>query len=1097
MSEEYEALTRNQTWDLVPPHPSYNVIRCKWIYQIKHKPDGSINRYKARLVAKGFNQRPGIDFSETFSPVINPTTVRLMLSLAITNGWKICQLDVNNAFLQGTLSEDVYMAQPPGFVDNDKPSYICKLKKSIYGLRQSPRVWYQEFRSYLLFHGFHNSIADSSLFIYRQHNKTFYVLVYVDDIIVTGPSPTDIQDFISQLGARSSLKDLGDLTYFLGVEVQLGTLQVQHISGSDQLADALTKPLSRTRFEAIFSKIGLTHRSMENQTVNDSMNMTADPSAQITGSDGVHQQPINPNARIISAGFTPPIIPAVPAGVHTPVVQTHVPSVPPVVPATLVIQIVAAAHAEKPEKFNETNFKRWQQKMHFYLTTLHMDRFLKEEPPLLTAESNMQAVYAADAWKHSDYICRNYVLNCLSDSLYNVYSAKPTAKVLWESLDHKYKTEDVGAKKWIVGRFLDYKMADSKTVVSQVQELQVIIHDIHAEGMVISKSFQVAAVIEKLPPGWKDFKNYLKHKRKEMSMEDLIVRLCIEEDNRGSEKKVNVATEKANMVEHAQSSKPKKTNSSKGAKLAPKGGISKSKFQGKCYNYDKVGHRFSDCKKPKKPNKKKEANMVENISKDMGDIDLCATVSEVNLVGSNPREWWIDTGATRHVCSNKAIFSSLKASDAGEKLYMGNSATSTIEGEGTVILKMTSGKNLTLKNVLYVPDICKNLVSSSLLSKHGFRIVIESDKVIFSKSGMFVGKGYLTDGLFKLNVMSVKDDNEMKNSSAYLLESPNLWYARLGHVNYDTLRRLSAKEYIPKLTIDSKHKCETCVEVKLTRSSFKRVEKNTKVLDLIHSDICDLKFAPTRGGNKYFITFIDDCTKYCYVYLLKSKDEAIDKFKIYKEEVETQQTEKIKTIRSDRGGEYVEPFGEFCSQHGIIHEVTAPYSPQSNGVAERKNRTLKEMMNAMLLSSGLPQSMWGEAILSANNILNITMRKNKDVSPYEMWKKKKPSYQHLKVWGCLAKVLIPTPKKVKIGPKTVDCIFIGYPPHSTTYRFLVHESKIPDIQKNTIMESRNASFFETMFPCNPGNQQPTTSKRSHESVDDDNESDESEDENVG
>ena len=316
---------------------------------------------------------------------------------------------------------------------------------------------------------------------------------------------------------------------------------------------------------------------------------------------------------------------------------THMVPVAPITPDMPKVPSVPAAHAEKPEKFNGTNFNLWQHKMLFYLTTMNLDHFLKEEVPLLTAESNMQTVYTVDAWKHFDYICRNYVLNGLDELLYNMYSAKLTSKALWESLDHKYKTEDARAKKWIVGRFLDYKMVDSKTVVSQVQEMQVIIHEIHVKGMIISESFQVVAVIEKLPPGWKDFKNYLKHKRNEMSMEDLIVRLCIEEDNRGSERNVKVATEKANMVEHAQGSKPKKTNSGKWGKLAPKGEILKpSKFQGKCYNCDKVGHRSSDCRKPKKPNKKKEANTVDDISKEMGDIDLCAIVSELNLVGSNP-----------------------------------------------------------------------------------------------------------------------------------------------------------------------------------------------------------------------------------------------------------------------------------------------------------------------------------------------------------------------------------------------------------------------------------------------------------------------------
>ena len=134
-----------------------------------------------------------------------------------------------------------------------------------------------------------------------------------------------------------------------------------------------------------------------------------------------------------------------------------------------------------------------------------------------------------NAWKHFEFLCKNYIMNVLTDSLYNLYLDKKTAKEQWELLDQKYKTKDAGAKKFIMGRFLDYKMVDSKTVVSQVQELQIILHEIHVEGIMLSETFQVAANIEKLPPGWKDFKNYLKHKKKEMSIEDLIIRLRIKD----------------------------------------------------------------------------------------------------------------------------------------------------------------------------------------------------------------------------------------------------------------------------------------------------------------------------------------------------------------------------------------------------------------------------------------------------------------------------------------------------------------------------------------------------------------------------------------
>ena len=155
---------------------------------------------------------------------------------------------------------------------------------------------------------------------------------------------------------------------------------------------------------------------------------------------------------------------------------------------------------EKPEKFNGLNFKRWQHKILFYQTTLNLARLLTEDVPKLKEdEHDIQVISIVDAWKHSDFLCRNYVMNVLIDSLYNVYSDKKKAKELWESLDRKYKTEDFGAKKFM-GRFLDYKMADSKTVVSQVQELQVILHEIHAKRMMLSKTFQVVAIIEKFPP---------------------------------------------------------------------------------------------------------------------------------------------------------------------------------------------------------------------------------------------------------------------------------------------------------------------------------------------------------------------------------------------------------------------------------------------------------------------------------------------------------------------------------------------------------------------------------------------------------------------
>ncbi|KAI5338475.1 hypothetical protein L3X38_017746 [Prunus dulcis] len=186
MTEELNALIKNGTWSLVPYDPSMNVFGCKWVFRVKRKADGTIDRYKARLVAKGFHQQEGVDYTKTFSPVVKATTIRTVLSLAVSNGWEARQLDVSNAFLHGHLKEEVYMTQPSGFLDSSQPHHVCRLHRSLYGLKQAPRAWFQCLSSSLLQLQFVGSKMDSSLFVFNDRTTIIYVLVYVDDIIITG-----------------------------------------------------------------------------------------------------------------------------------------------------------------------------------------------------------------------------------------------------------------------------------------------------------------------------------------------------------------------------------------------------------------------------------------------------------------------------------------------------------------------------------------------------------------------------------------------------------------------------------------------------------------------------------------------------------------------------------------------------------------------------------------------------------------------------------------------------------------------------------------------------------------------------------------------
>ncbi|KAD6118667.1 hypothetical protein E3N88_09938 [Mikania micrantha] len=202
-----------------PTHVSSSDSPYVSSYPIPPDQAGNVTRYKARLVAKGFHQQLGIDYTETFSPVVKATTIRVVLSVAVTQRWSLRQLDVQNVFFLGDLKETVYMTQPQGFVDPNKPDHVCLLHKSLYGLKQAPRVWFQRLTTALQALGFQGSQTDPSLFVYSRHGTLLYMLIYVDDIILTGNNDHAIDTVVHNLSREFAIQDMGALSYFLGIEI--------------------------------------------------------------------------------------------------------------------------------------------------------------------------------------------------------------------------------------------------------------------------------------------------------------------------------------------------------------------------------------------------------------------------------------------------------------------------------------------------------------------------------------------------------------------------------------------------------------------------------------------------------------------------------------------------------------------------------------------------------------------------------------------------------------------------------------------------------------------------------------------------------------
>ncbi|KAI9180050.1 hypothetical protein LWI28_000646 [Acer negundo] len=274
-----------------------------------------------------------------------------------------------------------------------------------------------------------------------------------------------------------------------------------------------------------------------------------------------------------------------------------------------------------------------------------------------------------------------------------------------------------------------------------------------------------------------------------------------------------------------------------------------------------------------------------------------------------------------------------------------------------------------------------------------------------------------------------------------------------GHINLNRIKRLVCDGPLSDLKVDDLPTCESCLEGKITKRTFSaKGARATECLGLIHTDVCGPMSIQARGGYEYFITFTDDYSRFGYVYLMRHKSDAFDMFKAFKAEVENQLEKHIKILRSDRGGEYLSgDFQQYLIDNGIVSQFSAPGTPQQNRVAERRNRTLLDMVRSMLSYSTFPISFWGYALQTAIYILNDVPSKSVPKTPHELWTGRKLSLQHLRIFGCPAHVL--KGKTEKMESRSETCIFVGYPKETKGYYFYS-----PSDLK--VFVSTNAKFLE-------------------------------------
>ena len=486
----------------------------------------------------------------------------------------------------------------------------------------------------------------------------------------------------------------------------------------------------------------------------------------------------------------------------------------------------------------------------------------------------------------------------------------------------------------------------------------------------------------------------------------------------------------------------------------------------RCYGCGGLGHIRRFCRAEKRSGDNMEPAHKAKIAEAFeGDGVFAALTGPIQP--SQVDTWLVDSGASTHMTREKGLLLDYREFEKPEMVGLGDGKTVEAVGVGTVRMKMLSRVSnhtqCVFQHVLYVPRLACNLFLVRAAAAKGNTVKFGIGKCwIRDRDGKLKGMGTLVGKLYQLDCEPVTV--ECVAVASQLKSGVDMWHQRFGHLNGQQLQRIAQKDLVTGVKIPQQMTlsfCEGCVEGKMHRAPFKPVGeiRSTRRLQLVHSDVCGPMQTESLGGRKYFVTFIDDYSRCCDVYFLKSKSEVFGKFKEFEASVTNESDRSIGTLRTDNGGEYLSgEFKEYLKSKGIRHELTVPHSPQQNGVAERMNRTLIESARTMIAHAGLPNSYWAEAVATAAYVRNrmpTTAIKN-DQTPYERWYGRKPNVSHLRVFGCVAYAHVPDSERQKLDKKAVKLRFVGYAKMSKGYRLL-------DWKTEKIVTRRDVVFNETNF----------------------------------